>query len=363
MKLSRLFGSVPRSSLSVLAVAAPLFVVSTASAQTPEAPAPATLPAPAPTTPAAPAAPIAEPAPPASATAYAAPVGAPAEPSVSTGGTTCIVGEHLGFDDADVRTTAILVCREVERKKGGPGPYEIRFDKLGGRILFSVVDKQSGRSREMLIQSIEEVPVVTSRLVGALVDDTPLQKTETVENVAGLDTRAPRLKPGQTSFDMGINGLTGIGVPFGASAGIGMGLNFRLGQFAVTSHGRLGGIGSSDNKVSSAALDVGGRYYLGEEDTALFAGGGFQFAYFNAVRDTRRDLDGSGLAAFGEVGVETMRTGRIGLIASLRADVPFFDLSRGPDTVYDTTSRTYIPTSGESRYVVPLSLNLGIVFR
>lgn len=362
MKLSRLFGSASRSSLSVLAVAAPLFAASTASAQTPEAPPPAALPAPAPAAPAAPAAPIAEPAPSASVTA-ATPVGAPAEPSVTTGGYTCVVGEHFGFDDADVRTTAILVCREVERKKGSSSQYEIRFDKLGGRILFSVVDKQSARSREMLIQSIEEVPVVAPRLVASLVDDTPLQKTESVENVAGLDTRAPRLKPGQTSFDMGLNGLTGIGVPFGASAGVGMGLNFRLGQFAVTSHGRLGGIGSSDNKMSSASLDVGGRYYFGEEDTALFAGGGFQFAYFNAIRGTRGDLDGSGLAAFGELGVETMRTGRIGLIASLRADVPFFDLSRGQDVTYDSASRTYVPVDGESLYVVPLSLNLGLVFR
>lgn len=299
--------------------------------------------------------------------AQAAPLAAQPAPAgaiaVTLGSYTCTVGAHDGFDDADVRTTALLVCREVERKKAPANPYEIRFDKLGGRILFSVTDKQSGANRELLIQSIEEVPVVAPRLVDALVDNTTLQKTETVENVAGLDTRAPRLKPGQTSFDMGLVGLTSVGVDFGASAGIGMGLNFRLDRFAVTSHGRLGGIGSSDNKTSFASLDVGGRYYLGDEDVAPFAGGGFQLAYFNAIRDGS-GIDGSGLGAFAEVGVEALRTGRIGIIGSIRADVPFFDLKNSSHYGrYDDTTGAYLKPTDERRYVVPLSLNLGIVFR
>ena len=63
--------------------------------------------------------------------------------------------------------------------------------------------------------------------VDALVHDTPIQKTENVENRVGRETRVPHLKPGQASLEMGIIAPTAIGVDFGTSAGFGLGLAYK----------------------------------------------------------------------------------------------------------------------------------------
>lgn len=329
--------------------------------------APPALPEPAPTAPSAPAAGQLAPSAGAHAEAAPQPATAPVAPasaiSVTIGSYTCFVGEHDGFDAPDARTTALLVCREVERRKAPAPVYEVRLDKLGGQILLSVIDRHSGDSREMLVRGFDEVPVVSRRLVGALIEQKSVERTETVENIAGEETRAPRLKPGQVGFDMSIIGMSGVGMDVGMSAGLGLGLGFRLDRVAVTSHGRLGGIGSGDQKLAFGSLDVGARYYFSDEAIATFAGGGLQLAYFDAYSNSHKRADGSGLGAFGEIGVEGLRTGRVGLIASIRADAPFFELERGADVRYDPATGGMEGIPRESRYVVPLSLNLGIVLR
>ncbi len=339
--------------------AAPLLLAGVARAQGPDS-APATTgapKAPAPATPAPAAPPPAGPAAPA----------APAPVAVVVGGYTCFVGDHQGFDDSDARTTTTLACHEIEKKHGSSSQYEVRLGKLGGKILLTVADKQTGEERDMLIQGFDEVPVAAPRVVDALIDKKTIEQTQTVDNVAGQETRAPKIKPGQIGFEMGILGMTGVGVDPGFSSGVSLGMVFRLNQLAVTSHGRAGGIGSAANKIGFAAIDVGGRYYFSDEDFAPFAGAGFQFGYFRANRSpepsSQNDIDGSGLAAFGELGIEALRSGRVGLTASLRADVPFF-LMEGVKNYYTYSSGTGSsqPNAGQQQYVLPVSLNLGLVF-
>src|SRR4051794_30697273 len=70
---------------------------------------------------------------------------------VVTGPYTCTVGEHEGIADADAHTTADLFCSELLSRRGAPGEYEVRFGKLGSRLLFSVRERTSGEERRVLL--------------------------------------------------------------------------------------------------------------------------------------------------------------------------------------------------------------------
>ena len=115
---------------------------------------------------------------------------------------------------------------------------------------------------------------------------------------------------------------------------------------------------------------MGGRYFLTDGDVAPFVGLGVGVGYFHVSRAPRgdydTDLDGSGFTASAEAGAAFLRTGHVGAALSLRADAPFFALKSDEITAtrYDSKMKattTVIPS--ESRYVVPLSLNVAITFQ
>jgi hypothetical protein len=111
-------------------------------------------------------------------------------------------------------------------------------------------------------------------------------------------------------------------------------------------HGRAGGIGSGDQKMGLASLDVGGRLYLTSGELAPFVGAGLGLSYFQIHREGEPSPDGSGFGAFGEVGVELLRTHSVAMGAFLRGDAPFYSLEAA-----------HVKT-----YVVPVSLNLALLF-
>jgi hypothetical protein len=181
-------------------------------------------------------------------------------------------------------------------------------------------------------------------------EDHSLESTKNVDNVLAGETRVPKVERSQVACDLGLFALTGAHAGAGVAGGLQLGALFRAGNFAITSHGRAGGIGSADNKIATASIDIGARYYLSNGETAGFVGGGAGLAYFNwrtsSANSDPYDLpshEGSGVAAFGEVGLDMFRTHHASFSTSLRADLPLFALDK--------------------TYVVPLSLNLGVAFR
>ena len=278
---------------------------------------------------------------------------------IVAGDYTCVVGEHAGIDDADARTTADLLCGELEAQKAAGGVYEIHFGKLGSRVLLGIDERATKASRRVLIQSFEEVPIAARRLVSALVTHKSLEETQNVDNVVASESRKPEAKKIATSVELGLVGATAAGVDPSTSAGFALGLMFRSARTLVFD-----------------SFDVGARYHSSDADTALFVGGGVALSYLKVSRDLvpappsgsygdyygsgRSVLDispsGSGFGAFVEGGIETMRSSRAGAVLSLRADAPFFLLKRGEAEA--TATRESV-----SRYVVPLSCNVGFRFQ
>ena len=85
---------------------------------------------------------------------------------------------------------------------------------------------------------------------------------------------------------------------------------------------------------------IGARFFFSDADLSPFAGGGLQVAYYHL---TRSDSSGSGAGAFAEIGVAGLRSNKVGVYATVRGALPFF-------TIVD------------SKYVVPVTLNLGLTF-
>jgi hypothetical protein len=65
------------------------------------------------------------------------------------------------------------------------------------------------------------------------------------------------------------------------------------------------------------------------------------------------------MGAFGEVGAELLRSRRVGILTSVRADLPFYALQQLKN---DFANGTIVTTTTESRYVVPLTLNFGVAW-
>jgi hypothetical protein len=295
------------------------------------------------------------------------------QPPVVTGEYSCFVGEHAGIDDADARTTSDLVCGELVLVNAPAGAYDVRFGKLGSRILLGVRARTSGEDRRILIQNFDEVPVAARRLVAALVARTTFEKTEDVDNVVSAESRLPKAKKLPVTVFVGLVGMTGAGEKAGASAGIDVSVMFRSGRLSFGPELRAGGLGSGDNKLGFGGADVAIRYSFSDADVSPFVGAGLGLSYLKANRAARwmdygtidDSPEGSGLGAHVEGGVELMRRNHAGAILSLRVDAPFFALkndSGNGDYGYSygvTPTRTTQVTA----YVVPLSVNVGFAFR
>lgn len=261
---------------------------------------------------------------------------------------TCSLGDHPGIEDGEARTAADLVCHELAKQGATNTAHEVRFGKLGGKTIVTVASRSGNAydERRTMLEGMEELPVAAPRLAGSIADGRSLEETKTVDSVLSAEARAAKVQRGQIGFEMGLFGATSMGEASGGSGGVDLGLVYRAGSLAVTSHGRAGGIGSSKDKIGLASLDVGGRYYLSNGDTAPYAGAGVELLYVDMTRSAGPDPDGSGLAAFAELGVETLRSHHASLTASIRVDAPFFTLSASNLTVYSA----------------PVSLNAGLSF-
>ena len=261
---------------------------------------------------------------------------------------TCSLGDHPGIDADEARTAADLICHDLARHAVTNTNHEVRFGKLGGRTIVTLASRSGNTydERRTFVSSLDEVAVAGPRLSEALASGKPLEETRNVDNVLVSESQTARMQRGSMAVDASVFGATALGASSGASAGVDVGFHYRAGSFGVGMHGRAGGIGSGDEKLALASIDVGGRFYLTASEIAPYVGAGLGFSYFELYRKNEASPEGSGVGAFGELGLELLRTHSVGMATSLRVDAPFYALK----------------TANASTYAVPLSLNLGLLF-
>jgi len=291
----------------------------------------------------------------------------------------CRLAEHDGFEEADARTAAQLVCLAIGRAGASPTErYRVSLGKLGNTIILSVVREgatigSTVDSREMRLQGIEEVEIAAPRIADSIVKGTPLADTQKVDNLVGGETRQPKSAPGKVHFALG---LVGLMPPLDQGAAPAPGIDLDLHYETASGRLELGGSfraggGAASNTAPSmdfAIFSLGGRYYLNDTDFSPYVGGGLSWGYLNLKIDQQSESgDNSGLGAYVDAGFEIMRTHHTHLALGVRLDLPFYALNMNPnyssynyDPVTGTTNTT-APTS-PTYYYAPLSLEARITF-
>lgn len=317
--------------------------------------------------------PDAAPAKAAAAPTTAAPASAPAAPGAAgpAASTTpivegCSLGDHSGVAPEDAHTAADVICHEIVAA-GGQASYEVRMGKLGTRVVVTVASREAAGTydeRRIVVSGLEEVPVVAARLADAIVHKKPIEATETVNNVAAQEARQPASKKGQMGFQGGVFGVAPVTASTGVGAGVDLGLLYRGDRFSVGGDLRLAGGGSSSRTMSYTVLSTGVRYAFSDGDFAPFAGGGVGLSHLTLERDSGQDQSGTGFGAYLEGGVEALRTHHVSVSASLRADAPFYTVKAdgGPRTVYDGNGNAVALSQVGDRYLLPVSLMIGMFF-
>jgi hypothetical protein len=295
----------------------------------------------------------------------------------------CRLGEHSGIEDVDAATAGQIVCLEVARAGAPPGDhYRVGLGRLGSIIVLSVAREGDTPgsvldSRELRLHGIEEVSLAAPRVVSALVHNTSLQETETVNNIVTDDVRPPASKPAKVHFALGLLGLL---PPLDRSAtpapGVNLEVHAEANPFEIVGNFRFGGDPSDSQNVglTFVAFSIGGRYLLTDADFSPYVGAGFSWSYLSLTDLTAGGdpFDGSrsGLGGFAEAGLEILRTRHTHLAFGARLDLPFFSLANNANNSANgfagngadvTTTMTPLPHL-TSLYYAPLSLELRLTF-
>jgi hypothetical protein len=251
----------------------------------------------------------------------------------------CVLGEHLGVEEAHARTAAVLIC-DALREEGArvastlveaaqaPGlpAYRIELRPIGSLLVVRLSrETPLGTeidSRSLRLQSIDELPVAAPRLARALHAGAPVEETAGMKSLVGDETRTYRKKSGETLFAVGVHGHSLLGAPVTAGYGV---------------YARL--------YYETPAYSVNARAFFSDADIGPFVGGGVGILWLgwdepgSSSGETYetwddREYSGGGLAPYLEAGVELMRHhgGRLEILA--RLDVPVFEAEAGSDGAY-----------------------------
>ena len=279
---------------------------------------------------------------PAVAHAQATPATPPSVPSGSVtrtaGEYTTVITERGELSELEARTAADMIGGELVKHKARPGSYDVSFGRLGSRT--RLVISNGGETREAWMASLDELQPASARTVEALSTGRTVGETENVDNVLASETTTRRTKPGQLGAGLNLIGATPVGVPSGLSTGFGVFLHYNTARYSLVAEGRAVGIGSSDQKLAEVSAGIGARFFFSDAEFSPFAGGGLQVAYYNL---SKSDSGGSGAAAYAELGLAGLRSNKVGVYATVRGAAPFFMIA-------------------DDKYVVPLTLNLGLTF-
>lgn len=288
----------------------------------------------------------------------------PPPPAAATG-TTCLTFNN-GLDAASAATGGQIVCDEIRAQgvalvaAGTPSAsaYRVHFDRLGAQLVVRVTYEAPlgtvKRSRRITVNGVEQVPVVAPRIARAIVQDESLESTQRVDNLVGEETRKYEKKSGEFLWGLGIVGTSAPTENRWMSPGVEF-----MGYYETPEYGYgfslRTAIGAGDKALRAASAGVGGRYFLSSGDTSAFVGGGLEVGYLDLeVGDSdsgEPSLWGSGISAFGELGVETMRLHSSRMIVGVRVEAPFYSVKQRS---YDYGAA---PASEESRWVLPVSVS------
>lgn len=332
-------------------------------------------------TPAAARLPDVEPAPPPNPPAQVAPV-SPPPPMAVPEDYACVVVPGPGVHAAATHTVAGIVCDELRGRgisigrpvlAAAPGQpsYLVQIERLGAKAILRVSQLNGSgavvRSQRVVLNHVDESVQAAPRLAESLVSGKPFDDTARMKNLIGEETRRYSKKRGETLWGLGIVGYTLPGESF-TGTGLHMPIFYETPQWGVGVDFRYAGMGGDDERDSSyGAISVGGRYFFSDTDFAPFLGLGAAMSWLDVSHDeTNGDYeyddsysyDGSGLAAYGELGIEALRLHGVRLNAALRVDVPFYDLERSDSYA---ASRALTKKPG-SMHRVPVMLNVSLLW-
>jgi len=171
--------------------------------------------------------------------------------------------------------------------------------------------------------------------------------------------------------------------PIGETLGAFFSVEF--GHVGISLRGFFGGSLSTQDPSEISGVALGARYYSGTGGTNFFLGVGgthssideragkdtinypdlcfFCFASVVSPDVSTGKLEGEGFGVYAEAGVMFRRLRKIPMALSLRADFPFYKLTRSRPAYFDPSDGSTLTTSGPtSRYDVPISLAFGIGF-
>jgi hypothetical protein len=303
---------------------------------------------------------------------------APHAPSVTPSpAASCRLGDADGFDAADARTAAQIVCREMARAGAPPGArYVVSLGKLGSATLLSVASEgdtpgSTADSQQMLLQGVEEVVVAAPRIAESIVKGKSLAETEKVDNLVAQDTRQPKSKSGQIHFALGMVGLL---PPLDRGLTAAPGLVLDVHYETPSQELEIGGsarFGAGDDRGSATVshgffvFSAGGRMYASKKDFSPYIGGGLSWEWLTLRAPTIGfDADGShGLGAYADAGVEILRTHHTHFALGARFDLPFFSLHNDSSDEYCYTSGCVPGAKGpRTLFYAPLSFELRLTF-
>lgn len=344
-------------------------------------------PAPSPETPPAEAAPKASNEAPneAAAVAAAAPPVPTTPPAAQANHVACVIGDYPREYPDSARTATAMVCDALRDRgvdigspstdpRGASAAYIVNLDQLGSTFFLRVQQEEPvgtvKKTRRISLSELSEAEIAAPRIATALLENKSTGETLAYDNVVGSEARNYRKKQGE--FVIGA-GIAAISMP---AQGSYMGPAFNVFGFYETDRWGIGlqsHFGDADldpnEHASLAVFSVGGRYYPSEENITPVIGLGLSLSRISEHRhdNSFSTLEGSGTSAYAEAGVEMFRLHKTHLIATLRADLPFYTLNRTPDYDYynyygTTTPPAPTPTGPEKRYEVPITLNVGIGF-
>jgi hypothetical protein len=232
-----------------------------------------------------------------------------------------------------------------------------------------------GTTRRMLwspIHSLENPQLTADRLAAELIASTSADDLQADDHVVTVEARR-RYQPFRFGLGAGLLILPANGdAPIGLSAALH--LAYEGARWGAVAEGTLGtNLAGGNNPTLLAHVSLGVRHYILAGNTSPFVGLGFSYGSIreNAGEDAIRDfspfcvdgcgftepghVSGSGFGSYAELGLVFSRLRRAPLAVVLRADIPFFELTRDlPDYVGFSISSVGVM----STYEVPVTLSL-----
>jgi hypothetical protein len=284
----------------------------------------------------------------------------------------CAVEKFVGVTQEDAEAVQDIVCTEIHEQTPYAATHRIRITKLGGKIVLTLVSTRPGGGRiekQLILSGLEEVPVAAPRLVEALVDKKPVDETQTVTNIVGQETRVPKKKASEVHAWLGMvavaspGGGTGGGAHLGLSAGsdrwsfVGdlrlAGQSFAEPAAAAITIFSLAQLQPKpEGEFSYVSLSAGVRHHLMPTDVSPFLGAGVALDYIGCDPENERKSKNTGVAGYGELGLDLMRTHIVGGAIAIRFDAPAFSLDK--ERIIEATTPTGSPRIQHSKVWLPV---------